>query len=101
MIPLTYEEHKSNKKQKVCYICKKEFSTDNDNDNKKYHKVRDHCHFAGKYRGVACNICNLRYKTPKDIPIFHNGSTYDYHFIIKQLAKNEGQFKCLGENNKT
>ena len=29
----------------------------------------------------------------------HNGSTNDYHFIIKQLAKEfEGQFKCLGEN---
>ena len=42
----------------------------------------------GKYRGAAHNICNLRYKIPKEIPIlFHNGSTYDYHFIIKELAK--------------
>ena len=40
MIPITNEENKSYKKQKVCYICKKEFSTDD--DNKKYHKVRDH-----------------------------------------------------------
>ena len=31
--------------------------------------------------------------------VFHNGSTFDYHFIIKQLAKkSEGQIKCLGEN---
>ena len=31
--------------------------------------------------------------------MFHNGSTYDYHFIIKEVAKEfEGQFKCLGEN---
>ena len=31
--------------------------------------------------------------------VFHNGSTYDYHFIIKQLAKEfDGQFECLGEN---
>ena len=29
------------------------------------------------------NICNLRYKVPKEIPVvIHNGSTYDYHFII-------------------
>ena len=29
----------------------------------------------------------------------HNGSTYDYHFIIKELAEEfEGQFECLGEN---
>ena len=40
MIPLTYKKYKSYEKQKVCYICKKGFSTNND---KKYHKVRDHC----------------------------------------------------------
>ena len=50
--------------------------------------MRDHCHYTGKYRGAAHSICNLRYKIPKEIPVvFHNGSTYDYHFIIKQLAK--------------
>ena len=45
-------------------------------------------------------MCNLRYKVPKNIPvIFHNGSTYDYHFIIKELAcEFEGNFECLGEN---
>ena len=81
MIPLTNEETKSYKKQKVCYICKKEFSTDD--NNKKYHKVKDHCHYTGKFRGAAHNICNLRYKTPKEILIvFHKGSTYVYHFII-------------------
>ena len=31
--------------------------------------------------------------------MFHNGSIYDYHFIIKELAdKFEGEFECLGEN---
>ena len=42
----------------------------------------------------------MRYKIPKEIPVvFHNGSTYDYHFIIKELAKEfEGNFECLGEN---
>ena len=36
----------------------------------------------------------------KEIPIvFHNGSTYDYHFIIKELAKEfDGNFECLVEN---
>ena len=68
MIPWTYEDNKSYKKQKVCYICKKEFSTDNDNDddndndNNKYHKVRHYCHYTGKYRGDAHDICNLSYK---------------------------------------
>ena len=45
---------------------------------KKNYKVREHCHYTGKYRGAAHNICNLRCKIPKEIPIvFHNGSTYD------------------------
>ena len=67
---------------------------------KKNYKVRDHCHYTGKYRGAAHNICNLRYKVPKEIPIvFHNGSIYDYNFIIKELVKEfEGNFECLGEN---
>ena len=42
----------------------------------------------------------MRYKIPKEIPIvFHNGSTYDYHFIIKELVKEfDGNFECLREN---
>ena len=96
MIPLTTEEKIYYNKQKICYICKKEFN----NNEKKNYKVRDHCYYTGKYRGVAHNICNLRYKVPKEIPIvFHNGSIYDYHFIIKELVKEfEGNFECLGEN---
>ena len=45
-------------------------------------------------------MCNLRYKVPDEISIvFHNGSTYDYHFIIKELVKEfDGNFECLGEN---
>ena len=86
MISLTTEEKIHYNKQKVCYICKKEL--DNNYNNKKQQKVRDRCHYTGKYRGAAHNICNLRYKTPKEIPVvFHNGCTYDYHFIIKELAK--------------
>ena len=100
MIQLTKEEKKMHCEEKVCYICKKGFSID---DNKKYFKVKDHCHYTGKYRGAAHDICNLRYKIPKEISVvFYNVSTYDYHFIIKELAEEfEGQFECLGENGKT
>ena len=95
MIPLTTEEKIHYNEQKICYICKKEF----DKSDKK-HKVRDHCHYTGKYRGATHNICNLRYKIPKEIPIvFQTGSTYDYHFIIKELVKEfDGNFECLGDN---
>ena len=55
---------------------------------------------TGKYELLAHSNCNLNYKIPKEIPVvFHNGSTYDYHFIIKQLAREfKGYFHCLGEN---
>ena len=40
------------------------------------------------------------YNTPREIPVvFHNGSSYDYHFIIKGLAEEfEGDLECLGES---
>ena len=79
MILVTDEGTEFYEKQKVCHICKKEFGTDKNDENtfKKYHKVRDHCHYTEKFRGAAHNICNLRYKIPEEIPIvFYNGSTY-------------------------
>ena len=84
-------------KRKKYVIYAKRFST---NDNKKYHQVRDHCHYTRKYRGTAHDICNPIYKTSNEIPkVFHNGPTYSYHFVIKKLAKEfEGQFQSLGEN---
>ena len=65
-----------------------------------YQKVRDYCHYTGKFRGAAHSICSFRYKVPQEIPVkFHNGSKYDYHFIIRELAEEfKGQFECLGEN---
>ena len=71
-----------------------------DDDNKKYHKVRDHCNYTEKYGGAVPYICNLTYKTPKEISVIvHNGSTYDNNFIIKELAKEfEGKFEWFVEN---
>ena len=42
------------------------------------------------------------YNTSKDIIIiFHNGSNYDYHFIIKEPAEeSEGLFTWLGKENR-
>ena len=65
-------------------------------------KLRDHCHFTGKYRGAAHSKCNMNHKISRNTPVvFHNGCTYDYHFIIKELSKEcEGQFECLEKNIK-
>ena len=102
MIPLTDEEKESYENQDVCHICEKEFCANKNNKKefKSYCKIRDHCHYTRKYRGAAHSKCNLRYKIPKEITVvFHNGSTYDYPFIIKKLAKEfKGNFECSGEN---
>ena len=63
----------------VILVCKEKFENKNLKDEK-YRKVRDHCH----YTAYIYSICNLKYSVPKKIPtVFHNGSNYDYHFIIR------------------
>ena len=75
-----------------CWICGEELGND---------RVRDHCHFTGRYRGPAHNKCNLKYRKPKNISVFfHNLSGYDSHLFIKKLGtpnKNEN-IKCIPNN---
>ena len=99
MIPLTDKENTSYEKQKVCYICKKEFSID-ENDNKKMSKIKRSLSLHWKIQRSCSQYLQFKIKTPKEISVvFHNGSTYDYHFIVKQPAKEfDGRFECLGEN---
>ena len=58
MIPLTKEEEDNYNKENICYICKKDFNNDTTESSSLERKVRDHCHFTGKYRGAAHNTCN-------------------------------------------
>ncbi|XP_057299355.1 uncharacterized protein LOC130629979 [Hydractinia symbiolongicarpus] len=86
MDPLTDEERDGFNRARVCHICMEEF------DDKDDIKVRDHCHFTGKFRGAAHQKCNLRYKVPNYIPVvFHNLSGYDAHLFIKELARKYGE----------
>ena len=89
-------------KNSVIYVKKSSVMIKTVQTTKKPCKVRDHCHFTGNYRSAAHSICNLKYKVPKDIPVvFHNGSIYDNHLIIKQISKDfKGSFTCIGENTK-
>ena len=90
MVPLTETEQNEYSNATTCYLCKQGFSEDN-------HKVRDHNHFSGKYRGSACNNCNLRYTTPQFIPVyFHNLSGYDAHLFVKDLG---GDVRVIANNS--
>ena len=82
-----------------CWICQGEFEGDGRRANESAKKVRDHCHFTGKYRGAAHNKCNLKYKKPNFTPVvFHNLSGYDSHLFIKNLGKSEGNINCIPNN---
>ena len=83
---LINELQKSYKNAKICHTCKEKFEGKQAKD-KQYHKVRDHCHYSGDYRGVVHSICNLQCSVPKETPIVsHKLSKYNY--------------QCLGENTK-
>ena len=70
---LTPEEEFSFYMTDKCYICNKPFYKDKKNN---YIKVRDHCHYTGKYRGAAHKIGNLMYNTPREtLVVFHNSSS--------------------------
>ena len=83
------EEHKNAKK---CHICFKEFFS-------KDIKVRDHCHYTGRYKGAAHSSCNLMYKISDYIPVvFHNLAGYDAHLFIKELAKHTSKINVIAKN---
>ena len=100
MTPLTAEEKKSYEEQDACHICEGNFCADEDDeDYKNKKKIRDHCHYTGKFRGAAHSNCNLNYKVPKNILIVIHNASYDPHFIINQLAEEfKGELNCIGEN---
>lgn len=74
-----------------CYACGLKLNGD---------KVRDHCHFTGRYRGALHSGCNLKLKQkPFSIPVFaHNMSGCDSHMFVKLLAESEGEVSCIPQN---
>ena len=58
IVPLTKEQKESCEKTKIYYICKN--STNNDRN---YHKTKDHCHYTVKHRGTEHSLkCSLKFK---------------------------------------
>ena len=101
----TDEDFQNHVKATTCYLCKKPFGIHTKDINHKdfgMHKVKDHCHLTGKYRGAAHSNCNLQVREPNFIPIFaHNLTGYDIHLFIKELCKvREDLFKLVPDNEK-
>ena len=88
----TEEDRKQFNKSKICWICDEPLKDD---------KVRDHCHYTGRYRGPAHNSCNLKYRKPKFLPVvFHNLTGYDSHLFIKKLGSDNDKenIDCIPNN---
>ena len=86
---------KLHESQDSCYACGEKFV---EKDPEKG-KVRDHCHFSGKYRGSRHAKCNLRLKKSKTVPVFfHNLTGYDSHIFVKRLADSIGGVRCIPRN---
>ena len=71
MMPLTDNENNYYEEQTECCMFQKEFCCDKNQKMKfkLYKKVRDHCHYTGKFRGAAHSIFNLNYKVPQETPV--------------------------------
>ena len=83
MDPLTKKQWKKYNEVSWCHICFKPFVV-----SKNGPKVRDHCHYTGRYRGLAHGNSNLMYRIPSYIPVvFHNLLGYDAHLCIKELGR--------------
>ena len=94
MDPLTKKQWKKYNKASRCHICFKQFG-----DSKKGSKIRDHCHYTGRYRGPAHRNCNLMYRIPSYIPfVFHNLLRYDPHLFIKEFGKNSRDMEVIAKN---
>ena len=88
----TEEDKKQFNKASDCWICGEPLGND---------RVRDHCHYTGRYRGPAHNNCNLKFRKPKSIPVFfHNLTGYDSHLFIKKLGSPDKKenIDCIPNN---
>ena len=73
-----------------CHSCNEELVDD---------RVRDHYHLSGRSRRAGHEVCNLKYKVPKFLPVaFHNLSGYDSHLFIKILGNSEGDISSILNN---
>ena len=60
---LSDEDKKDFRDATCCYLCNDEFTETN-------HKVRDHDHRTGQYRGACHNRCNILHYSNRYLPVF-------------------------------
>ena len=104
-IGMTDEDTEAFNNATHCFKCGEEFRNTykTEKEAEKYKKVRDHCHFTGRYRGCAHSICNLNYcNTRFKIPVFfHNMKNYHGHLITQNAEKlsNKKKIDVIAQNS--
>ena len=93
-IKMTSEEHKEYNNATKCYACEREFDKSKDEKKSRYHD-----HITGRYRGAACNDCNMRMQQQSFVPIlFHNLEIYDSHLFITKHRQKCGRYWVHSKN---
>ena len=93
---MTAKDWKKFRNETACWLCRKEFKKEGEKM-----KVRDHCHYTGKFCGAAHLDCNRKFKKPEFTPVFfHNLANYDSHLFVRNLGLEDGvlEIKCIPNN---
>ena len=104
-IDMTDENKADFKNATHCFICGDKFRMNykSAKEAEKYKKVRDHCHFTGKYRGCAHSVCNLNFCNRHfKVPVFfHNMKNYDGLLFIQNAEKlsNKNKIDVISQNS--
>ena len=97
MIAFTKEQQESHEKTTICCISKEHFEHKYTSD-KNYRKVKDHCHYTGKYKSAVHSICNLKCNILKKISVFfRDGLNYNYHLFSVPITKEVEKIDKNGE----
>jgi hypothetical protein len=82
---LTVDEETQFKNSIQCRFCNKKLGND---------RVRDHCHFTGKYEGASHSTCNIKahqmFKGKINIPVIFHNANYDIRCFISAFQKLKG-----------
>ena len=90
---LTTEDRMKIRETKNCHICEEEFQKNDE-------KVNDHDHYTSRFIGVAHRKCNLQSRKQSQISIYmHNGSAFDFHFLITHKLRDERIKRLTGLPN--
>ena len=93
MEPITLEQWGEFIRVRECHICLKHFKPWDK-------KMRDHCHYTGKYRGATHQKCNFHSTIPNYIPVVFHNSGYDIHLFIREVGKkfDSGSISMITKN---